>query len=125
MPAPSPPLRRPRAQRLRPGPEHAVSGPAEPARAPQPVDAPRIEQAILALLGERMPGKTICPSEVARALAGNNNDNGEAQWRALMPAVREAAERLATAGKLQVTQRGKPVSATQARGPVRLGHPAQ
>ena len=98
-----------------------MSGPAEPARAPQPVDAPPIEQAILALLGERAPGKTICPSEVARALAGHD----EAQWRALMPAVREAAERLAGAGQLQVTQRGKPVSATQARGPVRLGHPAQ
>ena len=49
-----------------------------------------IEQAILALLAERAPGKTICPSEVARALAQDN----EAQWRPMMPAVRSAGSGL-------------------------------
>lgn len=85
----------------------------------------RIEDAILALLEQRGPGKTICPSEVARALAGNGSRDG---WRALMPAVRSAADRLARAGRLQVTQRGQAVPATigaaGAVGPIRLARPA-
>ncbi|MFW5634767.1 MAG: DUF3253 domain-containing protein, partial [Erythrobacter sp.] len=32
------------------------------------------EQAILALLEERGPGRTICPSEAARRLAGPQGD---------------------------------------------------
>ena len=80
-----------------------------------------IEQAILALLAERAPGKTICPSEVARTLAGD----AEAQWRPMMPAVRNAADRLASEGRLQVLQRGHAVaSAVQAVGPIRLARPA-
>lgn len=80
-----------------------------------------IEQAILALLAERAPGKTLCPSEVARALAQDN----QAQWRPMMPAVRSAADRLAGQGRLQVLQRGQAVaSAVQAVGPIRLARPA-
>ena len=48
-------------------------------------------EAILALLARRRPGTTICPSEAARALAGDD----DAAWRPLMPAVREAAAALA------------------------------
>ncbi|MGV3681832.1 MAG: DUF3253 domain-containing protein [Acidovorax sp.] len=84
------------------------------------MDAQHIEQAILALLAKRAPGKTICPSEVARMLAAGT---GPAQWRLLMPAVRNAANRLSAAGRLQVTQRGSPVCAASAVGPIRLGHP--
>ncbi len=73
------------------------------------------EQAILALLDARAEGKTACPSEVARALAGAGRS-----WRGLMPAVREAADRLAQRGAIVVTQRGVGVSALQARGPIRL-----
>lgn len=80
-----------------------------------------IEQAILALLDERGSGKTICPSEVARALAGGS----DSPWRALMPAVRSAADQLSAAGQLKVTQRGQVVSATGAVGPIRLGRPAR
>lgn len=81
-----------------------------------------IEQAILALLAERAPGKTICPSEVARTLAGDT----EAQWRPMMPAVRNAVDRLAGEGRLQVVQRGQAVaSAVQAVGPIRLTRPAR
>lgn len=83
--------------------------------------AEHIEQAILALLDERASGKTICPSEVARSLAGGDG----VPWRALMPAVRSAAELLSAAGHLQVTQRGEVVSATRAVGPIRLGRPAR
>jgi hypothetical protein len=76
-----------------------------------------IDETLLALVAARGPGKTICPSEVARAVAG---DEG---FRALMPEVRERAARLADRGEIVVTQRGRPVDARTARGPIRLGRP--
>jgi hypothetical protein len=75
------------------------------------------EQAILDLLAQRDEGKTICPSEAARALAG---DGG---FRALMPLVREAAADLVGRGELEVTQSGNVVDPAQARGPIRLRLP--
>lgn len=63
----------------------------------------------------RGPGRSICPSEVARDLAPD-----EASWRALMPAVRAAALRLQEQGKLRVTRNGVDVDATAAGGPIRL-----
>jgi hypothetical protein len=65
----------------------------------------------------RGPGKTICPSEVARALAGDE------AFRPLMPQVREAAAALADRGEVSVTQKGRPVDARTVRGPIRLGLP--
>ena len=88
----------------------------------RPVDAQHIEHAILAMLAKRAPGKTVCPSEVARSLVAGMDP---APWRALMPDVRSAADRLAAAGRLRVTQRGSPVSAADAVGPIRLGHPGE
>jgi hypothetical protein len=73
-----------------------------------------LESAIASLLAERDPGKTICPSEAARAVGGDD-------WRELMPAAREAAARLAERGEIVVTQRGEVVDALAARGPIRLG----
>ena len=74
-----------------------------------------VEDALLAKAAERGPGKTFCPSEVARGLA--------ADWRPLMPEVREAAARLAGAGRLAVTRGGAPVDARNPGGPIRLGLP--
>jgi hypothetical protein len=76
--------------------------------------ARRIEEEILSLLAARDDGKTICPSEVARAIAPQG-------FRALMPAVRAVAAELCARGAIVVTQRGRPVDVTRARGPVRLG----
>jgi hypothetical protein len=75
------------------------------------------EQAILDLLAQRDEGQTICPSEAARALAG---DGG---FRELMPLVRDAAADLFGRGELEVTQSGKLVDPAQARGPIRLRLP--
>lgn len=72
------------------------------------------ERAILDLLAIRGPGKTICPSEAARVLGG---DDG---FRSLMPLVRDAAGALAVAGQIEVTQRGRRVDIDDARGPIRL-----
>ena len=70
------------------------------------------------LLAARRPGASICPSEVARAVGGP-------AWRALLPAVRAAAARLAARGQLEVTQRGQVVDVAGAVGPVRLRRAAQ
>ena len=72
------------------------------------------ERAILDLLAQRDPGKTICPSDAARALGG---DDG---FRPLMPVVREAARALVAEGRIEVTQRGRPVDLDSARGAIRL-----
>jgi hypothetical protein len=73
-------------------------------------------EAILALLAARRAGATICPSEAARALAGDDPSD----WRPLMPAMREAAAALADEGRVAVTRRGRVVDARSARGPVRV-----
>ena len=73
----------------------------------------RLEQAISALLDERRPGATICPSEAARVVDAD-------AWRDLMPAARAAAGRLAGSGAVEVTQGGEVVDVAAARGPVRI-----
>jgi len=74
-----------------------------------------IERTITGLLDERAEGRTICPSEAARALAED--------WRPLMQPVRDAAARMADDGRLEVTQKGEVVDARAARGAIRLRLP--
>lgn len=74
----------------------------------------RLEDTILALLEQRARGATICPSEAARHVAGDDD------WRALMEPTRRAARRLAAAGRVDITQKGRPVDPSRARGPVRI-----
>ena len=73
----------------------------------------RLEDAIRALLARRAPEATICPSEAARAVGGQ-------EWRELMPAARAAAGRLVDAGEVDVLQAGEVVDVANARGPVRI-----
>ena len=73
------------------------------------------ERAILTLLDQRDPGRTICPSEAARALGG---DDG---FREHMDEVRQAAASLRERGVVEVTQRGRAVDPLTTRGPIRLG----
>ena len=81
----------------------------------------RLDHAILSLLSERGPGKTICPSEAARAVfPAARNGRVTRPWRVLMEPAREAASRLAAAGQIDVTQKGEVVDIATARGPVRL-----
>jgi hypothetical protein len=75
------------------------------------------EAAILDLLSRRDSGKTICPSEAARVLGGDE------AFRPLMPLVRDAARALVTAGRIEVTQSGRPVDLDAARGAIRLRMP--
>ena len=69
--------------------------------------------AIRALLIERGEGKSICPSEAARRVGGES-------WRDLTEPARQAARRLVAAGEAEVTQNGRVVDPSTARGPIRV-----
>ena len=86
-----------------------------PARVAMPPSEDEIAATLMALARDRGRGKTLCPSEAARALA--------ADWRPLMPAVRAMAARLQQDGALQAFQKGHPVDPATATGPLRLGLP--
>ncbi len=74
-----------------------------------------LEEAIRDLLAARADGATICPSEAARSVAGDDGD-----WRPLMDPARDAAGRLVDAGEVEVTQGGEVVDLGTARGPIRI-----
>lgn len=94
------------------GPEtDPVSG-RFPDRKTGPVTDAEVRSILCDLCAARGPGKTICPSEVARALAQD--------WRPLMPAVQAAVRKLTAQGVIIVTQKGQPVAPATARGPIRL-----
>lgn len=76
-----------------------------------------LAEVILSLCAARGEEKSICPSEVARALAGND----EKQWRLLMHPIREAALALARKGRIAVLRKGRPVDpAEMPKGVIRL-----
>jgi hypothetical protein len=81
-------------------------------RKPDAIDR-ALEDAILALLNARSRDATICPSEAARAVMPDG-------WRERMEDARAAARRLVAAGKLDITQQGRAVDPSTARGPIRL-----
>ncbi|WP_374432907.1 DUF3253 domain-containing protein [Tabrizicola sp.] len=65
--------------------------------------------AIMDLALQRGRGKSLCPSEVAKALSPD--------WRPLMPEVRRVAADIA---EIVATQNGVEVDPRTARGPIRL-----
>ena len=69
----------------------------------------RIRAAILDLALARGRGKSLCPSEVAKALAPD--------WRPLMAEVRAVASQMP---EIVATQGGVEVDPVTARGPIRL-----
>ena len=77
----------------------------------RPLDR-ELEAVMLDLARERGRHKTLCPSEVARAVRDD--------WRPLMERVRRAARRRAATGEIEVLQGGRVVDPTDARGPIRL-----
>ncbi len=85
-------------------------------------DDDEIAATILRLVAERGADKTICPSEVARALDGPGSPQDG--WRRFMQPVRRAAVRLAEAGEVAILRKGKPVADPGAfKGIYRLGVP--
>lgn len=77
-----------------------------------PIDK-KIQDTIIEKLLMRDPGKTICPSEVARALFPEN-------WREEMEHVRSNAKELVKAGKIVITQSGTIVDPDNFKGAIRL-----
>jgi hypothetical protein len=76
----------------------------------------RLEDVVLELLRGRPAGATICPSEAARVVGGAE----EGQWRPLMEPTRRAARRLVDRGLVEITQGGRVVDPSSARGPIRI-----
>ena len=73
-----------------------------------------LRAAILELARKRGPAKTICPSDAARAVGGDD-------WRDLMERARDVARTLARAGEVEITQRGKVLDPDATwRGPIRI-----
>lgn len=68
---------------------------------------------MLALLRARRAGASLCPSEVARRV-------DPAGWRSSMEASRAAARRLVARGLCEITQSGRVVEPSTARGPIRV-----
>ncbi len=87
-----------------------------------------LETAIQDLLSTRALTSSICPSEAARAVAATQarpgdtdaQDDGAEAWRALMEPARAAARRLVAAGDVVITQKGKVVDPSTAKGPIRI-----
>ena len=74
-----------------------------------------IREAALGLLAERKPGATICPSEVARAIAAAA---GESDWRGLMPPVHAAVDGMVADGLIRLSWKGVAMPARD--GPYRI-----
>ncbi len=72
-----------------------------------------LEAAIVRLLAERPRDASICPSEAARIV-------GRDDWRSLMEPSRRAARRLVARGEVEITQRGRVVDPSTAKGPIRI-----
>lgn len=74
----------------------------------------RLESSIRALAEHRGSRSSICPSDAARAVGGEN-------WRALMPEARDVARQLARSGDVEITQRGSAVDPEgDWTGPIRI-----
>lgn len=83
-----------------------------------PVTAAELRAEILRQTRARGPEKSICPSEVARALAPGD-------WRPLLGAVRAAAGLLQAEGAVQILRKGKPIPPEAMHGVIRLRQPPE
>lgn len=72
-----------------------------------------IKDTILTMATSRGSDKSICPSEVARVMFGEN-------WRKEMQTVRDAAFNLAKENQVMVMQKGKKVDPENLKGPIRI-----
>ena len=70
-------------------------------------------EATLALLAARAEGATVCPSEVARAVAAPTGE-----WREAMPEVHAAVDQMVSEGLIGLSWKGQTL-ATRA-GPYRI-----
>jgi Protein of unknown function (DUF3253) len=77
------------------------------------------------LLAKREHPKTLCPSEIARALSNSELENaGVSTWRELMPNLRTLCFQMRDQGEIEILQRGEVVPEEQGEadvsGPIRI-----
>lgn len=84
---------------------------------PSPNDPAAAEAAILDALAAAAP-RSIAPEEAARRLAPPGTG-----WHPFLPAVRDAARRLARAGRIAILRKGRPVDPESFKGVIRLSLP--
>ncbi len=95
--------------------------------AERPKDDP-LALAILALLAECPPGKSVTPEEAARAFAAGRAKAGDPPdlWRRYLRAAREQAMHLAREGRIVVLRKGKPADPShRIKGLIRLALPPE
>jgi hypothetical protein len=85
---------------------------------PTPASA-QVREVLLNLAAQIGPGHSIGPSDVARAIAGNDPK----AWSKLMPAVRRTAVALMHEGRVVITRKGRPVDPGDFRGVYRIRLP--
>jgi Protein of unknown function (DUF3253) len=71
-----------------------------------------IEAMILRIAEQRGADKSLCPTDVARALAED--------WRPLLFEVRAAGRRLAEQDRIEILRHGKPIVPGAMKGVIRL-----
>ncbi len=76
-----------------------------------------VRDAILAIAVARGAGKTLCPTDAAKAVSA-------ADWRRLLPGVRAEAVRLALEGRVVIYRKGRSVDPETFKGVYRIGLPA-
>ena len=87
---------------------------------PAPVPDPAaLRAAILDRLNASGRGKSISPSDVARALVGSD----EKQWSQLMKPLRAVAVEMAKAGEIEIRRKGRIADPSDFRGVYRLALP--
>lgn len=74
---------------------------------------PDIAETIISTATQRGPGKSTCPSEIARMLFPDD-------WRKHMIEVREVAVGLHKQGEVVITQKGSPIDVDHIKGPIRI-----
>ena len=74
---------------------------------------------MLALAQERGPGKTLGPTDIARALGGDHPDG----WGPLMQPIRRVAVRLMKEGRIVIVRKGRPVDPEDFLGVYRIALP--
>lgn len=79
----------------------------------QTIPTQLIDTAIAALLSARQPDASLCPSEVARHIGGDD-------WRTIMPAVHAHVKAQARRGHLRITQKGETVQPDSVTGVYRI-----
>lgn len=72
-----------------------------------------LETIIVRMLEKRAGSASMCPSEAAREIFS-------ADWREQMETVRQAARRLVAREIIEITQQGRVVDPSTAKGPIRL-----